>query len=389
MNTRKIDFFLVKLSQQNLDCVFNRDNLKIAKNYPQFMKVTAQAISQILNGELEGNPNVIITHPAKIEEGSEGSICFLANPKYENYAYTTKASALLVSKDFEVQKPISATLIRVDDVRQSVAVLLQQFSQYQKQTPKSASITTNITSGVDENAIIGKDTTIGLFTIVRAGATIGNNCTLHEQVFVGENVKIGNNVELFTGVKIMHNCVIGDNCVIYPNTVIGSDGFGYAPQKDGSFQKVPQIGNVVVGNNVEIGANTVIDRATMGSTVIKDGVKLDNLIQIAHNVEVAENTVIAAQAGIAGSVKIGKNCMIGGQVGVAGHLSIADETKIQAQSGIAGSIKKTNTAVYGSPAFNYNEYVRSHIVFRSLPRMEKRLRALERMVREMSENDED
>lgn len=352
------------------------------------MKVTAQAICQILNGEIEGNPEVIITHPSKIEEGEEGSICFLANPKYENYAYTTKASALLVSKDFEAQESISATLIRVDDVRQSVAILLQQFSQYQKQTPKNAN-DTNITSGVDKNATIGQNTTIGLFTIVRAGSIIGDNCTLHEQVFIGENVKIGNNVELFTGVKIMHNCVIGDNCVIHPNTVIGSDGFGYAPQKDGSFQKVPQIGNVVIGNDVEIGANTVIDRATMGSTVIKNGVKLDNLIQIAHNVEVGENTAIAAQAGVAGSVKIGKNCMIGGQVGIAGHLMIADETKIQAQSGIAGSIKKPNTAVYGSPAFNYNEYVRSHIVFRSLPRMEKRLRALERMVREMSENDED
>lgn len=352
------------------------------------MKVTAKAISQILNGVIEGNPDVVITHPAKIEEGTQGSICFLANPKYENYAYVTKASVLLVSKDFEAQKPISATLIRVEDVRQSVAVLLQQFAQYQKQTPKSSD-NTKITSGVDENATIGENTTVGLFTIVRAGATIGENCTLHEQVFVGENVKIGNNVELFTGVKIMHNCVIGDNCVIHPNTVIGSDGFGYAPQKDGSFEKVPQIGNVVIGNNVEIGANTVIDRATMGSTVIKDGVKLDNLIQIAHNVEVDENTVIAAQAGVAGSVKIGKNCMIGGQVGIAGHLSIADQTKIQAQSGIAGSIKKPDTAVYGSPAFNYNEYVRSHIVFRSLPRMEKRLRALERMVREMSENDKD
>lgn len=353
------------------------------------MKITAQAISQILNGEIEGNPEVIITHPAKIEEGTNGSICFLANPKYENYAYTTKASVLLVSKDFEAQKPIAATLIRVNDVRQSVAILLHQFSQYQKQTPKSADSNSKIASGIDKNATIGKNTTIGLFTIVRAGATIGSNCTLHEQVFIGDNVKIGNNVELFTGVKIMHNCVIGDNCVIHPNTVIGSDGFGYAPQEDGSFKKVPQIGNVVIGDNVEIGSNTVIDRATMGSTVIKDGVKLDNLIQIAHNVEIDENTAIAAQAGIAGSAKIGKNCMIGGQVGIAGHLSIADRTKIQAQSGIAGSIKKANTAVYGSPAFSYNDYVRSHIIFRNLPRMEKRLRTLERMVREISENEED
>ena len=350
------------------------------------MKYTAQAICQILNGTIEGNPDVPVTHPAKIEEGKTGAICFLANPKYENYAYTTEASVLLVDKSFEAQQPIAATLIRVDDVRQSVAILLQKFSQFQKQKPKTSTQNEIVSTGIDSTASIGQNTTIGLFSIVRAGAVIGNNCTLHEQVFVGDNVKIGNNVELYTGVKIMHDCVIGDDCVIYPNTVIGSDGFGYAPQEDGTFQKVPQIGNVVIGNKVEIGANTVIDRATMGSTVIKDGVKLDNLIQIAHNVEIDENTVIAAQTGVAGSVKIGKSCMIGGQVGIAGHLSVADKTKIQAQSGIAGSIKTPDTALYGSPAFNYNEYVRSHIVFRSLPRMEKRLRTLERMIRELSED---
>lgn len=349
------------------------------------MEVTAQIISQLLNGKIEGNPNVVITHPAKIEEGKTGSICFLANSKYENHAYTTQASALLVSEDFEAKGVISATLIRVKDVRQSIGILLQQFSEHQKSKPNDAKALANIA----ESATIGKGTNVAAFAVIGAAARIGENCIIHEQVFVGKNAVIGNNVELFTGVKIMHDCVIGDNCIIHPNTVIGSDGFGFLPQADGTFQKVPQIGNVVIGNNVEIGANTVIDRATMGSTVIKNGVKLDNLIQIAHNVEIDENTVIAAQAGIAGSAKIGKNCMIGGQVGIAGHLKIADGTKIQAQSGVGKNIKKENTAVYGSPAFGYNDYVRSHIVFKSLPRMEKRLQTLERKLREISENRED
>lgn len=343
------------------------------------MEVTAKVIAQLLNGEIEGNPEVILTHPAKIEEATTGSICFLADVKYEHYAYTTAASALLVSKDFRPQNPINTTLIRVNDVRQSVAILLQQFSQYQKTTPKD---TQNL-AVIDQTATVGEGVNIGAFTVIRPKATIGNNCTFHEQVFIGDNVKIGNHVELFAGVKIMHDCVIGDNCVIHSNTVIGSDGFGFVPNADGVYQKVPQIGNVIIGNNVEIGANTVIDRATMGSTVIKDGVKLDNLIQIAHNVEIGENTVIAAQTGIAGSAKIGKNCMLGGQVGVAGHLMIADGTKIQAQSGIAKSIKKTNTAVYGSPAFDYGDYVRSHILFKNLPRTEQRIRALEQLVKEL------
>jgi UDP-3-O-[3-hydroxymyristoyl] glucosamine N-acyltransferase len=345
---------------------------------PQFMKVTAKVIAQLLNGEIEGNPDVILTHPAKIEEATESSICFLANPKYEHYAYTTQASALLVSQDFQPQKPVSATLIRVKDVRQSVVILLQEFSQYQKKETKN----TKDLASIDESAKFGEGLNIGAFSVIRAKAIIGNKCTLHEHVFIGNNVVIGNNVELYSGVKIMYDCVIGDNCIIHSNTVIGSDGFGFAPQEDGTYKKVPQIGNVVIGNNVEIGANTVIDRATMGSTVIKDGVKLDNLIQIAHNVEIGENTVIAAQAGIAGSAKIGKNCMIGGQVGIAGHLKIADGTKIQAQSGV-GKNTKPNTAIYGSPAFAYGDFIRSHVLFKKLPRMEQRLHELEQFVKDL------
>jgi UDP-3-O-[3-hydroxymyristoyl] glucosamine N-acyltransferase len=346
------------------------------------MKVTAKAIAQLLNGEIQGNPDVILTHPAKIEEATIGSICFLADAKYEHYAYTTAASALLVSKEFQVEIPITATLIRVSNVRQSVAILLQEFSQYQKTTPKD---TQNL-AVIDESATIGEGVNVGAFTVIRPKATIGNNCTFHEQVFIGDNVKIGNNVELYAGVKIMNDCVVGDNCVFHANAVIGSDGFGFVPNEEGIYQKIPQIGNVVIGNDVEIGANTVVDRATMGSTVIRDGVKLDNLIQIAHNVEIDKNTVIAAQTGIAGSAKIGKNCMIGGQVGIAGHLTIADGTRIQAQSGIGKNIKKTNTAVYGTPAFDYGDFVRSHILFKNLPRTEQRIRELEQLVKQLLEN---
>jgi UDP-3-O-[3-hydroxymyristoyl] glucosamine N-acyltransferase len=346
------------------------------------MKVTAKAIAQLLNGEIQGNPDVILTHPAKIEEATIGSICFLADAKYEHYAYTTAASALLVSKEFQVERPITATLIRVSNVRQSVAILLQEFSQYQKTTPKD---TQNL-AVIDESATIGEGVNVGAFTVIRPKATIGNNCTFHEQVFIGDNVKIGNNVELYAGVKIMNDCVVGDNCVFHANAVIGSDGFGFVPNEEGIYQKIPQIGNVVIGNDVEIGANTVVDRATMGSTVIRDGVKLDNLIQIAHNVEIDKNTVIAAQTGIAGSAKIGKNCMIGGQVGIAGHLTIADGTRIQAQSGIGKNIKKTNTAVYGTPAFDYGDFVRSHILFKNLPRTEQRIRELEQLVKQLLEN---
>jgi len=346
------------------------------------MQVTAQVICQLLNGTIEGNPDVIITHPAKIEEGAEGSICFLANPKYEQYAYESKASALLVSETFEAKGAIAATLIRVKDVRQSVTILLQQFSQYQAaNAPKNKDLAL-----IDATVNIPSSTSIGAFVVIKENAKIGDNCIFHEQVYIGKNVSIGNNVVLQSGVKIMHECKLGDNITIHANTVIGSDGFGFLPQEDGTFKKVPQIGNVIIENNVEIGANTVIDRATMGSTIIKQGVKLDNLIQVAHNVVVGKNTVIAAQTGIAGSAKIGENCMIGGQVGMAGHISIANKTKIQAQSGIGKNIKKEGTAVYGSPAFNYGDFVRSHVVFKNLPTVEKRLRALENLVKELKAN---
>jgi UDP-3-O-[3-hydroxymyristoyl] glucosamine N-acyltransferase len=340
------------------------------------MEVTAKAISQILNGTIEGDPNVRITHPAKIEAASSGAICFLSNPKYEAFAYDTKASAILVSEDFAPQRPIPATLIRVKDVRMAITMLLQQFGQQ----PEVVAPTSEVMTFVSPDAKVGSSTTIGAFTVIRAGAVVGEGCQLHEQVFIGDKVRVGNNCTIYPGVKIMFDCVIGDNCVLHANVVIGSDGFGFLPQADGSYKKVPQIGNVVIGNDVEIGANTVIDRATMGSTVIKDGVKLDNLIQIAHNVEIDENTAIAAQTGIAGSAKIGKSCMIGGQVGIAGHIKIADGTRIQAQSGVGTNITTPNTALYGSPAFGYHNFLRSQVLFKKLPLMEKRLQALEKML---------
>lgn len=341
------------------------------------MEITAQMLCQFLNGELEGNPNITVNRPAKIEEGEAGTICFLANLKYEPYVYTTKASILLVERTFQPKQPITATLIRVADVRQSMQQLLKQFNP----TPTSTGKIDRL-AFVHPKAKLHQTVEVAAFAYLKQ-CTIGANTIIHQQVFIGDNVTIGENVILHTGVKILQGCNIGNNCVIHPNTVIGSDGFGFVPDKNGVYAKVPQTGNVEIKDNVEIGANTVVDRATMGSTIIQKGVKLDNLIQIAHNVEIGENTVIAAQVGIAGSTKVGKNCMIGGQVGIVGHITIADGSKIQAQSGIARSLKKEGQAWYGSPAFNYNDFLRSHILFQKLPKLTKRIKALEKRLKEL------
>ena len=281
--------------------------------------VTAQHIAALLNGIVEGNAEAQVYKPGKIEEAVEGDITFLANPKYEEYAYTTQASILLVSREFVPAKPVKPTLVRVDDVYASVAVLMNHFGDQQK--TKSEGIAGS--TAIDESARLGEGVSIGHFTVIESGAIVGNNCKIHPQVFIGRNVTIGDNCEIHPGTRIYHDCVIGDNCVLYANAIIGNDGFGYAPQEDGSYQKIAQLGNVILEDGVEIGANTVIDRATMGSTIIKKGVKLDNLIQVAHNVEIGENTVVAAQAGFAGSAKIGKNCQIGGQAGFIGHIRIS------------------------------------------------------------------
>ena len=337
------------------------------------MQISAKDLSLALNGTVEGNPEVIVSRPSKIEEATEDSICFFANPKYEHYVYTTKASVILVSKDFVPSQPISATLIRVEDVYKSVSFLLEKFAQKED---KQGEISPQ--AAIHPSAKIGNNVNIGPFVVIEKGAEIGENTSLQAQVFVGENAKIGNNCILFSGVKIYHDCEVGSNCILHANVVIGGDGFGFAPQADGSFKKVAQIGNVMIENDVEVGANSTIDRATMGSTIIRQGVKLDNLIMIAHNVEIGKNTVIAAQTGVAGSTKIGENCMIGGQVGFVGHIEVANGTKVQAQSGVARSVKKENISLYGSPAINYANYLRSYAVFKNLPALSKEVNLLKK-----------
>ena len=341
------------------------------------MKISAGQINELLKGTLEGNSDVLISGPSKIEEAVSGTISFLANPKYEPYAYTTGASVLLVSRDFKPAQPIAATLIRVDDVYASIAFLLEKFGDRGDAVQgisKKASVHTD--------AQLGANVSIGDFAVVEKGAVIGENSIIYPQVYIGANVQIGQGVKIYPGVKIYHDCKVGDHCVLHANAVIGSDGFGFAPQTDQSYKKVAQIGNVVLEDKVEVGANTVIDRATMGSTVIRQGVKLDNLIQIAHNVEVGEHTVIAAQAGIAGSTRIGKRCMIGGQAGFVGHIKVADGSKVQAQSGVAAPIKQDNSAVYGSPALPYADYLRAYAVFKQLPALYKRLHELEKKLKD-------
>ncbi len=346
-------------------------------SYLYAMRVTVAMIAQLVQGDIEGDPHVEIMGPAPIEDGTPGTISFLADAKYEPFAYRTGSSALLVNRSFIPQKPIQATLIRVDNVRMAVASLLKQFDQ-----SKKGSGTIAEQAYVDPTASIAPAVSIGRFTVVEAQAEIGEGSIIHDQVSIGKGVRIGKNCVLFPGVRIYPGCQIGDDCMLHSNAVIGSDGFGFAPKEDGSYDKVPQLGNVILENHVEIGANCVIDRATMGSTVIETGVKLDNLIQIAHNVRIGAHTVIAAQAGIAGSTHIGAHSQIGGQVGIVGHIQIAEGTRIQAQSGVAGAIKEKGQAVYGSPAIPYGNYVRSYAVFKILPELEKRVRKLEKKAEE-------
>lgn len=337
------------------------------------MNIAVKDIAALVGGTIEGDPELLINRPSKIEEGGVGSISFLGNSKYESFAYSTTASALIVQQEFHPRAAIQATLIRVSDVYAAVALLLEHFNP-----------ATDLLTGISPQAVVDPTAAIGPlvfldhFAVIGPGAVVGAGSKIHAQVYIGRNVRIGEHCILHPGVKIMHDCVVGNNCIIHANTVIGSDGFGFAPLADGSFKKIPQLGNVEIADGVEIGSNCTIDRASMGSTRIGTGVKLDNLIQIAHNVEIGSHTVIAAQTGVAGSTKIGKNCLIGGQVGLVGHIAIADGTKIQAQSGIASSIPEPNQSFFGSPAMEYGQFVRSHILFKQLPLLEKRLAALEK-----------
>ena len=340
------------------------------------MKISAFELSQLLNGTIEGDPSVSVSQPGKIESGKAGEICFLGNPKYEDYAYTTEASILLVNQDFQPKQAVNATLIRVENVYTSLAFLLEKFSHLNQATQVIVSEKASIHPSVS----IGKNVTVGDFAVIEEGAIIGDNCLIFSQVYIGKKVSIKENSLIYAGVKIYHDCQIGANCIVQANAVVGSDGFGFAPQADGSYKKIHHVGNVVVEDNVEIGSNTTIDRASIGSTFIRKGVKLDNLIQIAHNVEIGENTVIAAQTGIAGSVKIGKNCRIGGQVGIAGHLTIGDGVQIQGQSGIASNIE-ADSKLFGSPAMNYGDFIRSFTIFKKLPDLAKKLNQLEKTLK--------
>ena len=338
------------------------------------MKFTAAQIAGILEGEVEGNPEVEVSKLSKIEEGIPESLSFLSNPKYTQYIYTTKASVVIVDKNFKAENKISTTLIRVDDAYKSFSKLLEYYNQVKMNK-------TGIEQPVfiSESANYGKNIYIGAFAYISDNVKIGDNVKIYPNVYIGDNVIIANNVTLFSGAKIYSDTQIGDNCVIHSSAILGADGFGFSPNEKGEFIKVPQTGNVIIEDNVDIGAATSIDRATLGSTIIRKGVKLDNQIQIAHNVEIGKNTVIAAQTGIAGSTKIGENCMIGGQVGIAGHLSIGNNVRIQAQSGIGRNVKDNET-LQGSPAFTYNDYNKSYVHFKNLPKIIHRLTTIEKNI---------
>jgi UDP-3-O-[3-hydroxymyristoyl] glucosamine N-acyltransferase len=343
------------------------------------MQFTAQQIALIVSGTIEGNPDITVSSFGKIEEATAGQLSFLANPKYNDYLYTTKASLIIVSESLQLQKNITATLIRVKDAYTAFATLLTTYQNLKAQQKKGIETPSHIAS----TATLGTDVYIGAFAYVGEKVTIGNNTKIFPGAYIAENVSIGNNTTIHAGVKIYEDCVIGNDVIIHAGTVIGSDGFGFAPQPDGSYQKVPQIGNVIIEDQVEIGANTTIDRATMGSTIIKKGVKLDNLIQIAHNVEIGSQTVIAAQTGISGSTKLGQKIMIGGQAGIAGHLTIADGVKIAGGAGVTKNLEGEGKSYAGFPAEDAKQSLKAQVYTRQLPELEKRVKELEKLVAEL------
>lgn len=340
------------------------------------MEFKASQIASLLSGTVEGNPETVVNSLCKIEDGKPGALAFLSNPVYEQYVYSTDASVIIVNKDFKAEKPLkkTCTLIRVADARVAFGKLLEMHQQ-----------TRNNKTGIEQPSFVSKSTALGkdvyvaAFVYIGENVKIGNNVKLFPNVFVGDNSVIGDDTVIYAGARVYHECVIGKSCTIHAGVVIGGDGFGFAPNNDRNF-KMQHLGNVILEDNVEIGSNTTIDRATLGSTIIRKGAKLDNLIQIGHNAEIGENTIIVAQTGVAGSTKVGKNCIIGGQVGIVGHISIADGTKIAAQSGIGNTITEENTTVQGSPAFSIGEYKRSYVLFRNLPEIQKTIRELQSVV---------
>jgi UDP-3-O-[3-hydroxymyristoyl] glucosamine N-acyltransferase len=341
------------------------------------MQITAGELSKLLNGTIEGDANVKIHTVAKIEEGTTGALSFLANPKYEPYIYETGSSAVLVNADFKPSQPVKTTLIRVENAYSSFTFLLEKFSNpnHQLKGIEAGSI-------ISEKAKIGNDVYVGGLAYISEKVEVGDQSIIYPQVFIGIGSKIGKNCILYPGVKIYHDCVIGDNCIIHAGAVVGSDGFGFAPQADRSYKKIPQTGNVIIENDVEIGANTTIDRATMGSTIIRKGVKLDNLVQIAHNVEVGSHTVLASQSGIAGSGKVGNYVVLGGQTAISGHIEIADGNQIGGQSGVIASIKENDKKWFGTPAMEYKDSLRSLAIHRKLPELLKRIETLEKALKE-------
>ncbi len=336
------------------------------------MIFTASQIAGILEGDIEGNPEIAVHKLAKIEEGEKGALTFLANPKYTSFIYTTKASVTIVNRDFVPDRELETTLIKVDDAYKSFSKLLEYYNQVK-----------NNKVGIEEpvyksdSATYGSDFYLGAFSYLGNNVSIGDNVKIYPNVYIGDNVTIANNVIIFAGAKIYSETQIGNNCVVHGGVILGADGFGFAPNDKGEYVKVPQTGNVILEDNVDIGAGTTIDRATLGSTILRKGVKLDNQIQIAHNVEIGEHTVIAAQTGIAGSTKIGKHCMIGGQVGIVGHIVIGDRVRIQAQSGIGRNVKD-DEVLQGSPALNYGDYNKSYVHFKNLPKIINRLEHIEK-----------
>ena len=332
----------------------------------------AKEIAHQLGGTVVGDPETEVSTLSKIEEAQSGSITFLANPKYTPHIYSTKASITIVNKSFEPDGDLQTVLIRVEDAYAAFTKLLDFYQVSQLPSPEVSPAAT-----IDPQAELGKQCYIGAQTIIQAGSFIGDQSTIHPQVYIGKNVQIGKHTIIYPGVQILDGTEIGDRCIIHSGTVIGSDGFGFAPQKDGSYQKIPQLGTVWIGNDVEIGANCTIDRATLGETKVGHGVKLDNQIQVAHNAEIGDHTVIAAQSGVAGSAKVGKYCVIGGQVGVVGHIEVGDHVQIQGQSGVSSNIP-SNMAIQGTPAFSYKDYSRSYIYFKKLPDIIKKIESLEK-----------
>jgi len=342
------------------------------------MQFTALEIGLLLNGTIEGDPKAIVNQLAKIEDAKPGSLSFLANPRYEQFLYSTNASVVIVNKDLVLAEPVNTTLIRVDNAYSAFSIVLEKYN-----TVKLNKSGIEQPSFIHPSAQIGENVYIGAFSYIGPDVKVGNNTKIYPNTYLADNVTVGNDTTLFAGVKIYFDCVIGNNVIIHSGAVIGGDGFGFAPTADGTYNKVSQIGNVIIEDNAEIGANTTIDRATMGSTIISNGVKLDNLIQIAHNVEIGANTVVASQTGISGSAKIGENVIIGGQAGIVGHISIAKGSQIQAQSGIGRSITEESKKWAGSPAVPYASNMRSQVVINRLPELEKKINELEKIIAEL------